>query len=89
MPARPRKTRPVADRSVAAREVTVRLGLATSAEVATYLDRSEQTLANWRWLGTGPRYTGKGRGLRYDWADVDAWLKSQASDAKTPRRGAA
>ena len=76
MPARTRSTRPVAARAVAGR-----IGLATAAEVAAYLGKSEQTLANWRWQRKGPRCTGKGRGLRYDWADVDAWLKSQSRGA--------
>jgi helix-turn-helix protein len=76
LPARTRTTRPVAARAVAGR-----IGLAAASEVAAYLGKSEQTLANWRWQRKGPRYTGKGRGLRYDWADVDAWLKSQSRGA--------
>ena len=81
MPARPRKTRAVDARSVAARSVAGRIGLASAAEVAVYLGRSQQTLANWRWQGKGPRCTGKGRGLRYDWDDVDEWLRSQQRGA--------
>lgn len=76
MPARTRKTRPVAARAVAGR-----IGLATATEVAAYLGKSEQTLANWRWQRKGPQHAGKGRGLRYDWADVDAWLASQTRGA--------
>lgn len=54
-------------------------GKVRPADLAEYLHRSEQTLANWRWQGKGPRYTGRGRGLLYDWADVDEWLASLPS----------
>jgi len=60
--------------------------LATPKEVAEYLQRDEQTLANWRCAGTGPDYikTGKTRAIRYRWDDVETWLT-----AKTvrPRQG--
>ena len=62
--------------------------MAKAAEVAEYLQTSEQTLANWRWQGKGPRYYGKGRGVLYDWADVNEWLKGQAG-GEGVRRGAA
>lgn len=83
MPARARKTRTVPTRTMA------RTGMATPAEVAEYLQRSEQTLANWRWQGKGPRCHGKGRGVRYDWADVDEWLNGLPSAGAGVRRGAA
>lgn len=52
--------------------------LATPEEVAAYLnDIPVKTLAKWRSDGTGPRYTKVGRHVRYDWADVRAWLTSQ------------
>ena len=84
MPARTRKTR-----AVAARTVAGRTGMATPAEVGEYLQRSEQTLANWRWQGKGPRYHGKGRGVLYDWADVDEWLKNLPTGGAGVRKGAA
>jgi hypothetical protein len=84
MPARTRKTR-----TVPARTMDARIGMAKPAEVAVYLQRSEQTLANWRWQGKGPRFVGKGRGVLYDWADVDEWVKSQPSGGEGIRRGAA
>ncbi|MFJ7191466.1 helix-turn-helix transcriptional regulator [Streptomyces bacillaris] len=41
---------------------------------------SEQTLANWRWAGTGPDYikTSPGRGgrIRYKRSAVDEWLEA-------------
>ena len=59
--------------------------LATSKEVADYLQRSEKTLANWRWAGTGPAYikaSPKARKeVRYRWADVEKWL---ADNTVTP-----
>ena len=84
MPARPRKTR-----TIEGRAVPVRTGKASAADVATYLGRSEQTLANWRWQGKGPKCTGKGRGVMYDWADVDEWLESLPTSGAAARRGAA
>lgn len=55
---------------------------ATPADVANYLRVDEKTLAQWRWQGKGPRYAKLGRGraapIRYDWADVDSWLATQA-----------
>lgn len=32
------------------------------------------TLQNWRWSGKGPRYVKVGRLVRYNLADVLAWL---------------
>ncbi|WP_329520550.1 helix-turn-helix domain-containing protein [Spirillospora sp. NBC_01491] len=53
---------------------TDRRGLARTAEAAEYLGRSVGTLANWRSAGTGPRFSGRGHGVRYRWADLDAWI---------------
>jgi hypothetical protein len=52
--------------------------LGDPAEVAEYLGKSEKTLANWRSLGLGPRYYKPEGTIRYDWADVRAWLATQA-----------
>lgn len=73
----------------ALRAVGGRTGMARASELAAFLQKKEQTLANWRWRGKGPRYVGRGRGLRYDWADVGEWLISQSSDGEVARRGAA
>jgi hypothetical protein len=52
--------------------------LATAEQVADYLqDIPLKTLAKWRSDGTGPRFIKVGRHVRYDWADVRAWLASQ------------
>lgn len=56
--------------------------LATPDEVSAYLkDVPVKTLAKWRVIGKGPVYTKVGRHVRYDWADVRAWLKTQRADA--------
>lgn len=42
---------------------------------------SPQTLANWRWMGTGPAYikTSPGRSgrIRYKRSAIEAWLNAQ------------
>lgn len=57
----------------------------TPRQLAEELDVSTQTLANWRWAGTGPRYTKLGDGrtspVRYNRRDVDAWLAARESGA--------
>jgi len=52
--------------------------LATPEEVSAYLRNIPvKTLAKWRSEGTGPNYQKVGRHVRYDWADVRAWVKQQ------------
>ncbi len=85
MPARARK--PSSKPSPSPRAAPV--GQATPAEVSAYLQKPEQTLANWRWLKKGPRYTKVGRDVRYEWADVYEWLASQPGGGEGARRGAA
>jgi hypothetical protein len=50
--------------------------LATSREVAKYLDTTEAQLTRLRYTNQGPVYirTPGGRTIRYRWYDVDAWL---------------
>lgn len=55
--------------------------LATPEEVAAYLkDYSLATLKDWRRKGTGPRYIPLGRHVRYDWADVRAWVAAKKDE---------
>lgn len=55
-----------------------RRALATPAEVAEYLNVPPRLLSQWRYLGSGPRYSKPGgRHVRYRWADVEAWLSCQ------------
>ncbi len=51
----------------------------TPREVATEYRLAERTLANWRALGTGPRYLKLGkRAVRYRRADVEAFIVGDA-----------
>lgn len=50
---------------------------ATPKEVAAYLRKPEKTLTEWRYRGVGPAYHRIGRDVRYEWADVHAWVASQ------------
>ena len=64
-------------------------GWATPAQVSAYLQKPLQTLANWRWKGEGPPFKKFGRSVRYDWADVYGWERSQPGGGAGVRRGAA
>lgn len=51
--------------------------LATSKEVAEYLNIHPQTMDRWAVTGKGPSYA-KIEGIRrYSWADVRAWVEAQ------------
>lgn len=52
--------------------------LADQEAVAAYLKIPPRTLEQWRRAGKGPRWALVGRHVRYEWADVDAWLAEQA-----------
>ncbi|MBL8929141.1 MAG: helix-turn-helix domain-containing protein [Kineosporiaceae bacterium] len=41
-----------------------------------------KTLAQWRYLGTGPAYLRVGRFVRYRRSDVDGWLGAQVQKPK-------
>jgi excisionase family DNA binding protein len=53
--------------------------LATSSEVAGYLQLPVKTLYTWRYKRVGPRAHRVGRHLRYRWEDVEAWLALTAA----------
>lgn len=53
---------------------TARRGYGNTAEVAAYTGYSPKTLRNKRARGEGPKFTGTRTGIRYAWADVDAWM---------------
>lgn len=53
-------------------------GLAEPQDVADYLLVPHATLAQWRYLGQGPRFFKVGRFVRYRWSDVEAWLGQQS-----------
>lgn len=54
-----------------------RVPLLTPVDVAEELGVPVSTLANWRYLGLGPRYLRIGRHVRYLAAEVDEWLERQ------------
>lgn len=52
--------------------------LATEDELSAYLRTPKGTLRNWRYRKVGPKWLRlEGGGIRYDWADVEAWAASQ------------
>jgi predicted site-specific integrase-resolvase len=50
--------------------------LLTTRQAADWLDVSVSTLERWRALGVGPRYTKKGRWVRYRLGDLRAFVES-------------
>lgn len=60
------------------------LPLATAKEVAEYLRTTPAALAQMRYLGTGPMFRKLGNRVRYDWADVTAWVESVAATSTGP-----
>jgi excisionase family DNA binding protein len=60
------------------------------AEVAALLGVSRRTMQGWRWRGGGPPYVRVGSAVRYEPAEVQAWLDAQrrtsTSDAGEVRR---
>ncbi|MBM0205551.1 helix-turn-helix domain-containing protein [Micromonospora sp. STR1s_5] len=51
----------------------------TVEDVSTYLGVPVATLYQWRYRRIGPRASRVGRHLRYDPADVRAWLDRKAA----------
>lgn len=58
------------------------LPLPTPAEVAEYLGKTPAALAQDRYRGDGPPYIKIGRSVRYDWAEVMAWVKANTVHAE-------
>jgi hypothetical protein len=48
--------------------------LGSPAEVAQYLPSTVDSLAQKRYLGTGPKFIKVGHKVLYRWSDVLAWL---------------
>jgi excisionase family DNA binding protein len=59
-----------------------RVPLLTPPEVASYLQVSEKTLANWRYLGRGPAFVKVGRDIRYRESELERWLTDMTSVAE-------
>lgn len=53
----------------------------TPEDVSTYLGVPIETLYRWRYLGTGPKAVRIGKHLRYDPADVYAWVAERKAAA--------
>jgi excisionase family DNA binding protein len=62
--------------------------LLSTDEVSRVLVVPAGTLANWRWMGSGPPFLRIGRHVRYRRSDVEEWIDAQvrAADADTGRR---
>ena len=56
--------------------MTVNSALLREAEAARRLGTSVRTLQKWRCNGKGPRFVRLSRAVRYDPADLDAWLEA-------------
>lgn len=56
--------------------------LLTPRQVEAEYGFAEKTLANWRWMGRGPKYSklspGKGGPVRYLREDIESWLRECA-----------
>jgi hypothetical protein len=47
-------------------------------DIARHIGVPTKTLAQWRYLGSGPEFIKVGRHVRYRWSDVTAWLAAQS-----------
>ena len=56
--------------------------LATSEEVAAYLQVSERTLDDWAYRDRGPRFSHAGQQRRYRWEDVERYLAERSRGAQ-------
>lgn len=65
--------------------------LATPQELANYLggNTTVEQLAQYRYLGTGPRFIKVGKNVRYRWSDVEVWLDANTKQSTDERTGAA
>jgi hypothetical protein len=49
----------------------------SDVEIESSFGIPRKTLQNWRVLGRGPIYRKFGNGVRYDIADLEAWIQSR------------
>lgn len=59
--------------------------LLSTDEVSRVLVIPVGTLANWRWMGSGPPLLRIGRYVRYRRSDVEAWIDAQVRAADADR----
>ena len=55
--------------------------LLTESEAASRLAIQPTTLRRWRWSGDGPRFVKVGFAVRYDSADVEAFVDQNRRDS--------
>lgn len=55
-------------------ESPISVRLLTPKDAARYIGYKPKTLENWRNRGVGPAYTRIGNMVRYELADLDAWI---------------
>ena len=51
--------------------------LMTPTELGQRLGKSPAALANWRYLGLGPRFVKCGKSIRYRASEIESWLDEQ------------
>jgi predicted DNA-binding transcriptional regulator AlpA len=61
--------------------------LVAPPEVSGYLGIPEQTLANWRSAGKGPKWYKVGRHTRYRMSEVNSWLDAEREARDTSLAG--
>ncbi|MFC3300204.1 Predicted transcriptional regulator [Arthrobacter agilis] len=49
----------------------------TPAELGSKLNKTPASLAQWRYMGMGPKFVKIGRAVRYRESDINAWLDGQ------------
>ena len=62
--------------------------LLTSEQAGECLHVNARTLANWRYLGRGPRYVRSGSRALYRLADLEAWLDAHTFEHAAAERAA-
>ena len=62
--------------------------LLTENDAATYLSMAVPTLRKWRVQGGGPVFLKLSRAVRYDMADLDAWIAERRRASTSAEAGA-
>lgn len=57
-------------------EIQIVNGMMTPQQLASFLQVSTSTLKAWRISREGPRFARIGRSIRYNQAEVNAWVES-------------
>jgi len=59
--------------------------LLSTEDAAPRVGVEAKTLANWRYLGTGPKFIRAGRRIVYDPADIEAWKANRRVGSTSER----